>query len=224
MNNPILNLEGASKSFITTNGLLTVLHETNLKIPAGETCAIMGPSGSGKSTLLGICAGLDTPSTGKIYLLDKEITSMNDDEKGRMRNRYVGFIFQNFQLLPSFTALENVLLPLEIAGEKADVSRAQELLAQVGLAERQHHYPTQLSGGEQQRVAIARAFINNPKILFADEPTGNLDADTGALIQELIFDLNRAYHTTLVLVTHDKELASKTDKIYTIKAGRLSAQ
>ncbi len=188
----------------------------------GDTCSIIGPSGSGKTTLLGLCAGLDRASTGSVVLNGIPLDDLNEDERAEVRNQYVGFIFQSFNLMPTLTALENVMVPLELRGEKNAAKRAKALLEKVGFADRKNHYPTQLSGGEQQRVSIARAFSNQPKILFADEPTGNLDEETGAHIEELIFELNRETGTTLVLVTHDQELAEKTGRIMQIKGGKLA--
>ena len=181
--------------------------------------AIVGPSGSGKTTLLGLCAGLDYATSGSVELNGHALESLSEDERAAVRSKEVGFIFQNFQLLPTLTALENVMVPLELKKRKDAITRAQELLSLVGLADRATHYPTQLSGGEQQRVSIARAFANEPKILFADEPTGNLDTETGGIIEDMIFNLNKQNGTTLVLVTHDPELAKKTNKIIQIKGG-----
>ena len=183
--------------------------------------SIVGPSGSGKTTLLGLCAGLDRSTSGIVELNHIRLDNLNEDQRAQVRNQYVGFIFQNFQLLPTLTALENVMVPLELRGEKNIRPRALELLDKVGLADRGHHYPTQLSGGEQQRVSLARAFSNSPKILFADEPTGNLDAETSEKVVKLIFDLNKEAGTTLVLVTHDLEMAFKTQRIIRIKGGSL---
>jgi putative ABC transport system ATP-binding protein len=198
-----------------------VLSDVSFHIEKGSTAAIIGPSGSGKTTLLGLCAGLDTPSSGSVTINGTTISSLNEDQRAAFRNAHIGFIFQNFQLIPTLTALENVMVPLELRGTKGVRPMAEELLDSVGLAERRHHYPTQLSGGEQQRVAIARAFINKPSILFADEPTGNLDADTGELITRLLFDLNRKQGTTLVLVTHNPELANMTGRVLSLRGGKL---
>lgn len=184
--------------------------------------SIVGPSGSGKTTLLGLCAGLDRCSSGSVVLHDVLLNELNEDQRAQVRNRYVGFIFQNFQLLPTLTAVENVMVPLELRGERNCRPRALELLDKVGLSARTGHYPAQLSGGEQQRVALARAFSNAPKVLFADEPTGNLDAETGALVEELLFSLNRDAGTTLVLVTHDPDLAARTQQMIRLKGGRLA--
>jgi putative ABC transport system ATP-binding protein len=200
---------------------LTVLQSIDLTAEEGEIIAITGPSGSGKTTLMGLCAALDNPTSGKIILLGTDIGQLNEDERARIRNKYIGFIFQNFPLLPSLTALENVMLPLEMQGFKGAKAEANLILQRVGLHDRQHHYPTQLSGGEQQRVALARAFINKPKILFADEPTGNLDGDTGATIENLMFSLNKDYGTTLIIVTHNPDLALKTDRIIKLRSGHI---
>jgi putative ABC transport system ATP-binding protein len=200
---------------------LTVLDHINFSIADGSTNAIVGPSGSGKTTILGLCAGLDRSSTGIVELNGINLGNLNEDQRAQVRNQYVGFIFQNFQLLPTLTALENVMVPLELRGEKNIRARALDLLDKVGLAERGHHYPAQLSGGEQQRVSLARAFSNRPRILFADEPTGNLDAETSEKVIKLIFDLNKEAGTTLVMVTHDLDLAAKTQRIIRIKGGKL---
>lgn len=188
-------------------------------LETGSSTAIVGPSGSGKTTLLGLCAGLDLPSTGEIELLGESLTSLSEDDRAVLRSESVGFIFQSFHLIQTLTALENVLVPLELKSGHADQRKAEELLEKVGLGDRMDHYPSQLSGGEQQRVAIARAFINDPKILFADEPTGNLDTDTGSEIERLLFDLNEQLGTTLLLVTHDLNLAEKSDRILSIQRG-----
>ncbi|GAL72132.1 ABC transporter ATP-binding protein [Jejuia pallidilutea] len=187
----------------------------------GQTFAIVGPSGSGKTTLLGLCAGLDTPNSGNVELCGYNLNTLNEDQRAQLRNREVGFIFQNFQLLPTLTALENVSVSLELQGAKHAAKRGMELLDQVGLADRFHHYPSQLSGGEQQRVALARAFSNTPSILFADEPTGNLDEETGEKVIKLLFDLNKASNTTLVIVTHDLDLANRTQQILRLKGGKI---
>jgi putative ABC transport system ATP-binding protein len=193
----------------------------SFSVGAGESFAIVGPSGSGKTTLLGLCAGLDRASTGSVALNGVSLDDKNEDERAAIRNRYVGFVFQNFQLIPTLTALENVMVPLELRGERNAARQAKNWLEKVGLADRGHHYPTQLSGGEQQRVALARAFSNEPKILFADEPTGNLDAETGQKVEKLLFDLNRDAGTTLILVTHDLDLAAKTGRILRLKGGKV---
>ncbi|KAA9346743.1 MULTISPECIES: ABC transporter ATP-binding protein [Larkinella] len=217
----ILRAENLTKTYQSGGRTLTVLNSVSFEIQPGDTFSIVGPSGSGKTTLLGLCAGLDRASSGSIYLNNIKLDTLSEDERAAVRNQYVGFIFQNFQLLPTLTALENVMVPLELRGEKRAGKTAQELLERVGLGQRGHHYPTQLSGGEQQRVSLARAFANRPKILFADEPTGNLDTDTSATVVDLIFELNREAGTTLVLVTHDLELASRTQRIIRIKGGNL---
>lgn len=219
----ILDLQQVSKIYKSGDRSLTVLDNINFSIPAGSTMSIVGPSGSGKTTLLGLCAGLDRASSGSVELHGTRLNGLSEDKLAAVRNQYVGFIFQNFQLLPTLTALENVMVPLELRGEKNIRPRAMDLLDKVGLAERSHHYPTQLSGGEQQRVSLARAFSNQPRILFADEPTGNLDAETSVKVVKLLFDLNKEAGTTLVLVTHDLELAGKTQRIVRIKGGKLIA-
>jgi putative ABC transport system ATP-binding protein len=217
----ILRTEQLTKTYRSVNCDLTVLSSVSFEISSGSTAAIIGPSGSGKTTLLGLCAGLDTPSSGSVSINGTLISDLNEDERAAFRNQHIGFIFQNFQLIPTLTALENVMVPLELRGVKGVRPLAEELLENVGLKDRSHHYPTQLSGGEQQRVAIARAFINQPSILFADEPTGNLDADTGDHITELLFDLNRKQGTTLVLVTHNPELANMTGRVLSLRGGKL---
>jgi len=217
----ILDISGLGKTYQSAGKTLTVLDNINFSVETGSTNAIVGPSGSGKTTLLGLCAGLDRSTTGTVTLSGINLGDLNEDKRAQVRNQYVGFIFQNFQLLPTLTALENVMVPLELRGEKNIRARSLDLLDKVGLANRGHHYPAQLSGGEQQRVSLARAFSNQPKILFADEPTGNLDAETSEKVVNLIFDLNREAGTTLVLVTHDLELASKTQRILRIKGGKL---
>ncbi|MBX2858189.1 MAG: ATP-binding cassette domain-containing protein [Cellvibrionaceae bacterium] len=205
-----------------SQGTLEILKGINLEIQPGESAAIIGASGSGKSTLLGMLAGLDSPSSGEIILNQREITQLNEEDKARMRAELVAFVFQNFQLLSSLTALENVMLPMEVRGDKAAHNSAQAFLERVGLTEREHHYPSQLSGGEQQRVALARAFASQAPILFADEPTGNLDTDTGLHIADLMFTLNKETQTTLVLVTHDQQLAARCDRQFVMHAGELS--
>jgi putative ABC transport system ATP-binding protein len=219
----ILNVQNLSKTFKTDNGTLTILHDINFAADAGSTLAIVGPSGSGKTTLLGLCAGLDNVTTGSVELNNVKLEKLNEDERAQVRNRYVGFIFQNFQLLPTLTALENVMVPLELRGEKNVRARALELLDKVGLADRLHHYPLQLSGGEQQRVSIARAFVHKPRILFADEPTGNLDEETSEKIVRLLFDLNHEAGTTLVIVTHNLDLAADTKRIIKLRGGAIVA-
>lgn len=215
----MLKVERLTKTYPTAAGPLTVLHEVSFELGAGASLAIVGPSGSGKTTLLGLCAGLDRPSGGSVALAGERIDGLGEDERALVRNRHVGFVFQNFQLVPTLTALENVLVPVELRGESGREDEARALLARVGLGERCDHYPVQLSGGEQQRTALARAFMNGPKILFCDEPTGNLDGDTAAAMVELIFGLNRERSTTLVLVTHDLELAKRCGRSIRLKAG-----
>ena len=223
MRSSVVRAAGIEKSVPTAEGRLRILDGIELEINAGESLAITGTSGSGKTTLLGILAGLDLPTAGSVHLAGHEITAMDEEARALVRGRHVGFVFQTFQLLGSLTALENVMLPAELRGD-ADASRsALDLLRQVGLGERPGHYPRQLSGGEQQRVAIARAFASRPTILFADEPTGNLDTRTGGRIIELLFDLNAAFATTLVLVTHDERLAARCRRTAQIEAGRLLA-
>ncbi len=220
---PVLNVKNLSKSYNSGDRTLMVLSAVSFSLQEAATCAIVGPSGSGKTTLLGLCAGLDRPSTGSVAINGIELDQLNEDARARVRNEQVGFVFQNFQLLPTLTALENVMVPLELRGENNIKTRATDLLQRVGLEKRLQHYPAQLSGGEQQRVALARAFINRPKILFADEPTGNLDAETSEKIVHLLFDLNREARTTLVLVTHNLELAQKTQRIIRLKGGNVIA-
>jgi len=215
----ILNIRNLSKTFSTAGHTLTVLDNINLSVEAGSTVAVVGPSGSGKTTLLGLSAGLDRSTTGTIELNNIILDKLNEDERAKVRNRYVGFIFQNFQLLPTLTALENVMVPLELRAEKNIKNRSKELLDKVGLGDRLHHYPAQLSGGEQQRVSLARAFSNSPKILFADEPTGNLDSETSEKVIKLLFDLNTEAGTTLIIVTHNTELAAGTRRIIRLKGG-----
>jgi len=215
----ILSIKNLSKTFKTGARSITVLQDINFDIDEKTSLSIVGPSGSGKTTLLGLCAGLDQPTSGSIKLLDIELGQLSEDERAYVRNQYVGFVFQNFQLLPTLTALENVMIPLELRGGKNITARAEELLDRVGLADRQNHYPSQLSGGEQQRVAIARAFIANPKILFADEPTGNLDEETAKKVTDLLFSINKELGTTLVLVTHNLQLAEHTGRILKLKGG-----
>ena len=217
----ILSLQNVTKKYKSGGNLLTVLDNISFSVDAGASMAIVGPSGSGKTTLLGLCAGLDQPTSGSVQLKQNQLENLNEDQLASVRNRHVGFIFQNFQLMPTLTAIENVMVPLELRGEKKVRATAMEFLQKVGLAERSHHYPAQLSGGEQQRVSIARAFSNRPDILFADEPTGNLDAETSHKIVDLLFGLNREAGTTLVLVTHDDELAARTQRIIHVKGGRI---
>lgn len=219
----ILKVNELCKTYVSAGRNLTVLNNISFSIAAGSSVSIVGPSGSGKTTLLGLCAGLDNSTSGSVELNGIAIETLSEDERAGLRNKYVGFIFQNFQLLPTLTALENVMVPLELRGEKNIRPRALELLEKVGLSGRADHYPSQLSGGEQQRVSLARAFSNKPKILFADEPTGNLDAETSERIVNLLFELNRQEGTTLVLVTHDMELASKTERIIRVRGGVIIA-
>ena len=219
----ILEIKQVSKTYQSANNNLTVLNEINLTITKGETVAITGPSGSGKTTLLGLCAGLDGATSGSVMLNGIDLEGLNEDQRASIRNKYVGFIFQNFQLLPTLTALENVMVPLELRGAENSKLVAIDLLGKVGLSARAHHYPIQLSGGEQQRVSLARAFSNQPAILFADEPTGNLDAETSEKIIKLLFDLNKDAGTTLVIVTHDAELAARTNRIVKVKGGNIIA-
>jgi putative ABC transport system ATP-binding protein len=217
----MIELHGVSKIVPSGSGTLTILHPLDLSIAGGCVAAITGPSGSGKSTLLGLIAGLDSPSEGRIVVDGAEITALDEDALARLRGTRIGFVFQFFHLLPSLTALENVLVPLEIAGGRDAARRADSLLAEVGLSERRHHYPSQLSGGEQQRVAIARALANDPPILLADEPTGNLDTATGHQVIELLLGINKTRKTTLVLVTHDPELAAVADVTISLRDGRV---
>ena len=220
----MLSTTQLSKQYRSANGQsLTVLDNVSFDIAPGDTFSIVGPSGSGKTTLLGLCAGLDRASSGSVSLNNIRLDELSEDERAEVRNRYVGFVFQNFQLIPTLTALENVMVPLELRGDSSAESTARNWLEKVGLGSRLDHYPAQLSGGEQQRVCIARAFSNSPKILFADEPTGNLDADNAAGIVDLIFDLNRTAGTTLVLVTHDMELAKRTGRVLKLKGGKVES-
>lgn len=217
----ILNVHKLGKKYKSGSRELTVLQDVSFSINEGETFAIVGPSGSGKTTLLGLCAGLDRSDTGTVELCGQELCTLSEDELALLRNRNVGFIFQNFQLLPTLSALENVVVPLELQGVKKPGVVGKELLEKVGLKERMHHYPSQLSGGEQQRVALARAFSAKPAILFADEPTGNLDQETGDTVVNLLFELNKEAGTTLVIVTHDMELAQKTQRVLRLKGGKV---
>jgi putative ABC transport system ATP-binding protein len=219
--NCILSVEHLSKEFKTGNDIVHVLSDVSFAVEAGSACAVIGPSGSGKTTLIAICAGLERPSRGSVVLDGVALHSASEEALSELRNLRIGFIFQNFQLLPSLTALENVMVPAEIAGERLARGRALELLGRVGLSNRLSHYPAQLSGGEQQRVAIARAFMNQPKVLFADEPTGNLDTETAQGIAKLIFDLNASNGTTLILVTHDAELTQQASRVISLRAGKL---
>jgi putative ABC transport system ATP-binding protein len=217
----VLEAENLTKIYKSAEKELVVLDEISFSVDHGNSISIIGPSGSGKTTLLGLCAGLDTASRGVISLMGYKLNVMNEDERAYIRNQYVGFVFQNFQLLSTLTALENVMVPLELRGERNVMVKAKELLIRVGLQDRLHHYPSQLSGGEQQRVAMARAFITDPKILFADEPTGNLDEENAHHITDLLFGMNKEQGTTLVLVTHNLELAQRTQRILRMKGGKL---
>tara|TARA_B100001093_G_scaffold71615_1_gene62169 strand:- start:1564 stop:2301 length:738 start_codon:yes stop_codon:yes gene_type:complete len=221
---PILKVSNLRKIHQTTSQELTVLKDVNLSLEEGDTLAIVGPSGSGKTTLLGLCAGLDDATVGSIVLDGLAIETLDQDERAALRNRLVGFVFQSFQLIPTLTAIENVLVPLELRGESGKQDEAEKLLVEVGLGDRMDHYPLQLSGGEQQRVALARAFIHRPKILFADEPTGNLDSGTSEPIVEMLFRLNREAETALVLVTHDPKLAAKARRIVTMSGGSIVSE
>ena len=217
----VLQAESLSKQYASAERQLTVLEDVSFSVSQGDTLSIIGPSGSGKTTLLGLCAGLDVPTSGTVSLMGLKLNVMSEDDRAYLRNQYVGFVFQNFQLLQTLTAYENVMVPLELRGEKNVGKKAKSILDRVGLGDRIHHYPTQLSGGEQQRVALARAFISSPKILFADEPTGNLDEENAIQIVDLLFNMNREEKTTLILVTHNLELAGKTETILRMKGGRL---
>ncbi|MGI8889522.1 MAG: ABC transporter ATP-binding protein [Chthoniobacterales bacterium] len=216
---PILDVRDLTKSYATGAGQLTVLRNVSFALEQGATCSILGPSGSGKTTLLGLAAGLDQPTSGSVLLNGIALAGISEDERARVRNEHVGFVFQNFQLIPTLTALENVTVPMELRGDRTARDHALELLQRVGLGERSDHYPAQLSGGEQQRVALARAFINRPKILFADEPTGNLDTETSQKVIEIMLELNRNAGTALVLVTHDSDVASLTQRTIRLRSG-----
>ena len=216
----MIELRGVSKTVLSGGRPLTILHPTDLSVPAGQFVAVVGPSGSGKSTLLGLIAGLDTPSSGEIAIDGVEITGLDEDRLARLRGAKIGFVFQFFHLIPSLSALENVLVPLEIAGEGRPADKAAALLRDVGLTARGHHYPSQLSGGEQQRIAIARALANDPPILLADEPTGNLDSANGRHVVDLLVDVNRKRRTTIVMVTHDPELTERADIVLSMRDGR----
>lgn len=217
----ILSVRDLTKTYSSGQNTLTVLQNINFDINERSTTAIVGPSGSGKTTLLGLCAGLDQATHGSVILNQNDLNELDEDQRALLRNKYVGFVFQNFQLLPTLTALENIMVPLELRRASNVKQRAMDLLDKVGLQNRASHYPAQLSGGEQQRISLARAFSNSPKILFADEPTGNLDAETGENVEKLLFDLNREAGTTLILVTHDLTLASKTQRIIHMKGGKI---
>lgn len=221
---PILEIIGLKKIHSTASHELTVLHDIHFQMQAGDTCAIIGPSGSGKTTLLGLCAGLDDATSGSVILDGQALETLSHDARAALRNQKVGFVFQSFQLIPTLTALENVLVPLELRGERGRQKDAENLLAEVGLGDRLDHYPLQLSGGEQQRVALARAFIHRPKILFADEPTGNLDAETSGPIVDMLFRLNREAGTALVLVTHDPTLAAKARRVVSMNGGTIISE
>jgi len=217
----VLKAENLTKQVASPEGVLTIVHDVSLNIASGESVAIVGESGAGKSTLLALLAGLDLPSSGRVVLDGQDLTQLDEDGRAALRAQRVGFVFQSFHLIPALTALENVMLPLELAGNSAARAAAMESLRRVGLGPRLGHYPRQLSGGEQQRVALARAFVTRPAVLFADEPTGNLDTLTGARIGELLFDLNASLHTTLVLVTHDSQLSSRCARTIRMAAGRI---
>jgi putative ABC transport system ATP-binding protein len=217
----VLDVRDLTKTYRSGGLPLTVLHDVSFSLQAGDTCAIVGPSGSGKTTLLGLCAGLDRATSGSVSLDGVRLDELDEDQRAGLRGERVGFVFQTFQLIPTLSALENVSVPLELRGERGVESRAAEFLDRVGLGDRAHHYPVQLSGGEQQRVGLARAFINRPRILFADEPTGNLDTDTGGAVEDLLFDLNRESGTTLVLVTHDLDLARRARRLIRLRGGTI---
>lgn len=221
MTSSLLDVRCISKVYHSGKTSLTVLREVSFALEAGTTCALVGPSGSGKTTLLSVCAGLDRPTSGTVWLDGVDLNSLDEEALATLRSTTIGFIFQTFQLIPTLTALENVMVPLELRGDRRARSQATDLLQRVGLRDRLHHYPVQLSGGEQQRVALARAFIGQPRILFADEPTGNLDADTSEVVIELLFDLNREAGTTLLLVTHNVDLAQRTQRIIRLKGGAI---
>lgn len=221
----ILRVRNLTKTYQNGGKSLTVLDQVTFAVEPGISCAVVGPSGSGKTTLLGLCAGLDQPTSGEVCLKGERLNPLSEDQLARIRNRHIGFVFQSFQLIPTLTAIENVMVPMELrgAGYNSVYKKAKKLLDETGLGDRLTHYPTQLSGGEQQRVGIARAFINQPDILFADEPTGNLDTETSRSIESLLFNLNRKQGTTLVIVTHDLELAGKCDRVIRLKGGRVDS-
>jgi len=221
VSNAVLEVRDLTKTYRSGGLPLTVLDGVGFRLQAGDTCAIVGPSGSGKTTLLGLCAGLDRATSGWVSLDGVRLDELDEDQRARLRGERVGFVFQTFQLVPTLSALENVSVPLELRGDRGVENRAAELLDRVGLADRRHHYPVQLSGGEQQRVGLARAFINHPRILFADEPTGNLDTDTGSAVEDLLFALNKEAGTTLVLVTHDLELARRAHRLIRLRGGTI---
>ncbi|MBX2816948.1 MAG: ABC transporter ATP-binding protein [Saprospiraceae bacterium] len=218
-----LSVRDLTKTYQSGDRALTVLQQVGFDVKEGEIVSIVGPSGSGKTTLLGLCAGLDRATTGSVKIFDHELTTLSEDERAAVRNQNVGFIFQNFQLIPTLTALENVMIPLELRGSNESTHKAKELLERVGLGTRMDHYPNQLSGGEQQRVAMARAFSNQPRLLFADEPTGNLDDATSNTVEDLLFELNQEHGTTLVIVTHDLQLARRTNRIIRLRGGRVES-
>ncbi len=223
-NAPVLDADRLTKTFRSGSRRLTVVEDVSLRVMPGEACAVVGPSGSGKTTLLGLCAGLEPPTEGRVQLCGHDLAALDEDARADVRSRHVGFVFQTFRLLPTLTALENVMVPAELRGRGAEArARAAELLESVGLGARAGHYPAQLSGGEQQRVGLARAFINRPAILFADEPTGNLDAETAARVEALLFDLNATAGTALVLVTHNRALARRTGRVLRLRGGRVEA-
>ncbi len=219
--NEIILVKDLTKTYKSGSKSLNVLEDVSFGIAPGEIVSIVGPSGSGKTTLLGLCAGLDKPTKGQVLIKSTSLSDLNENERAALRNKYIGFVFQNFQLIPTLTALENVMVPLELQGDKKAKMVAMELMDRVGLGDRMTHYPSQLSGGEQQRVSIARAFSNGPEILFADEPTGNLDDDTGHHVEDLLFQLNQEQGTTLLIVTHDLDLANRTNRIIRLKGGRV---
>ncbi|HVN83195.1 MAG TPA: ABC transporter ATP-binding protein [Terriglobia bacterium] len=218
---PVLDVHRLTKTYPSGDRILTVLKEVSFSLGESSSVAILGPSGSGKTTLLSLCAGLDRPTSGSVFLHGVCLDPLGEDQRASLRNQFVGFVFQTFQLIPTLTALENVMVPLELRGNNQARHQAVQLLERVGLGERLNHYPVQLSGGEQQRVALARAFINRPRILFADEPTGNLDTETSEIVSDLLFELNRAAGTTLVLVTHDHELSQRAERIIHLRAGAI---
>ena len=218
---PVLSARDLTKTFTNAGRPLTVLDGVTFSVPAGATCAIVGPSGSGKTTLLGLCAGLDRPTRGTVRLAGVDLGPLDEDARAALRAEAVGFVFQSFRLLPTLTAAENVAVPAELRGDRDARAAALDLLDRVGLSDRAGHYPAQLSGGEQQRVALARAFAGRPRLLFADEPTGNLDAETGERVERLLFDLNREAGTALVVVTHDPELAARCERTIALRAGRV---
>jgi putative ABC transport system ATP-binding protein len=221
INNQVLSARGIGKTVKSGDSELVILREIDLAVTPGEAVAVVGASGSGKSTLLAILAGLDTPTAGEVHIEGRDLFALNEDERAELRGRSVGFVFQSFQLLPALTAVENVMLPLELSQNPDAEALSIEMLRRVGLGERLQHYPKHLSGGEQQRVALARAFVVRPKLLFADEPTGSLDAESGSAVIRLLFDMNREYGTTLVLVTHDEQLAARCQRIVRLQGGRI---